>query len=77
MFLKSLNLSLDSDLDSQIMTKAKTTYAYKIQSIVREFPDECMESIKVKIHSIRFYPLLSVFACVQKRLRFSTINENT
>ena len=26
------------------MPKVKTTYAYKIQSIVKEFPDEFMES---------------------------------
>ena len=26
------------------MPKVKTTYAYKIQSIVNEFPDEFMES---------------------------------
>ena len=28
------------------MPKVKTTYAYKIQPIVKEFPDEVMESIK-------------------------------
>ena len=33
---KYLNLSLDGELDSQIMPKVKTTYAYKIQSIVKE-----------------------------------------
>ena len=27
------------------MPKVKTTYVYKIQSIVKEFPDEFMESI--------------------------------
>ena len=27
------------------MPKVKTTYAYEIQSIVKEFPDEFMESI--------------------------------
>ena len=27
------------------MPKAKTIYAYKIQSIVKEFPDEFMQSI--------------------------------
>ena len=27
------------------MPKVKTTYAYKIQSIVKEFPSEFMESI--------------------------------
>ena len=39
------NLSLDSDLDSLIMPKVKTTYAYKVQSIVKEFLDQFMESI--------------------------------
>ena len=33
--MKYLNLSLDSDLDSVIEPKVKTTYAYKIQSIAR------------------------------------------
>ena len=27
------------------MPKVKTTYTYKIQSIVKEFPDKCMKSI--------------------------------
>ena len=27
------------------MPKVETTYSYKIQSIVKEFPDEFMESI--------------------------------
>ena len=31
------------------MPKVKTTYAYKIQSIVEEFPDKFMESIKTII----------------------------
>ena len=30
---KVLNLCLDSDLDSWIMLKVKTAYAYKIQSV--------------------------------------------
>ena len=32
------------------MPKVKTTYAYKIQSIVKEFPDEFMQSINSKLH---------------------------
>ena len=32
------------------MPKVKTTYAYKIQSIVKEFPDEFMESINNQLH---------------------------
>ena len=48
--IKYLNLSLDSDLDSLIMPKVKATYAYKIQSIVKNFPDEFMENIKNQLH---------------------------
>ena len=43
--MKYINLSLDSDFGSYILPKVKTTYAYKIQSVVKEFPDEFMESI--------------------------------
>ena len=32
------------------MQKVKTTYAYKIQSIVKEFPDEFMESINNQLY---------------------------
>ena len=32
------------------MPKVKTTYAYKIQSIVKEFPDEFMESINNQLY---------------------------
>ena len=32
------------------MPKAKTTYAYKIQSIVKEFPDEFMQSINNELY---------------------------
>ena len=32
------------------MPKVKTTYAYKIHSIVKEFPDEFMESINNQIY---------------------------
>ena len=32
------------------MPKVKTTYAYKIQSIVKEFPDEFMESINKQLY---------------------------
>ena len=32
------------------MPKVKTTYAYKIQSIVKEFPDEFMESINSELY---------------------------
>ena len=32
------------------MPKVKTTYAYKIQSIVREFPDVFMESINNQLY---------------------------
>ena len=32
------------------MTKVKTTYAYKIQSIVKEFPDEFMQSFNNKLY---------------------------
>ena len=32
------------------MPKVKTTYAYKIQSIVKEFPDEFMESINDQLY---------------------------
>ena len=31
------------------MPKVKTTYAYKIRSIVEEFPDEFMEGINIVI----------------------------
>ena len=43
-------MSLDSDLDSLIMPKVKTTHAYKIQFIIKEFPDEFMESINNQLH---------------------------
>ena len=32
------------------MPKVKTTYAYKIQSIVKEIPDEFMESINNQLY---------------------------
>ena len=32
------------------MPKVKTTYAYKIQSIVKEFPDKFMESINNQLY---------------------------
>ena len=32
------------------MPKVKTTYAYKIQSIVKEFPDEFVESINNQLY---------------------------
>ena len=32
------------------MPKVKTTYAYKIQSVVKEFPDEFMESINNQLY---------------------------
>ena len=32
------------------MPKVKTTYAYKIQSIVKEFPDEFMKSINNQLY---------------------------
>ena len=32
------------------MPKVKTTYAYKIQSIVKEFPNEFMESINNQLY---------------------------
>ena len=32
------------------MPKVKTTYAYKIHSIVKEFPDEFMESINNQLY---------------------------
>ena len=32
------------------MQKVKTTYAYKIQSIVKEFPDDFMESINNQLY---------------------------
>ena len=32
------------------MLKVKTTYAYKIQSMVKEFPDELMESINNQLY---------------------------
>ena len=34
------------------MLNVKTTYAYKIQSIIKKFPDEIMESIKKLINYI-------------------------
>ena len=34
------------------MPKVKTTYAYKIQSIVKKFPDEFMESITINYIAI-------------------------
>ena len=32
------------------MPKVKTTYAYKIQSVVKEFPDKFKESINNKLY---------------------------
>ena len=32
------------------MPKVKTTFAYKIQSIVKEFPDECMKNINNQLY---------------------------
>ena len=32
------------------MLKVKTTYAYKIQSIVKEFPDEVLQSINNELY---------------------------
>ena len=32
------------------MPKVKTTYAYKTQSIVKQFPDEFMENINNHLH---------------------------
>ena len=32
------------------MPKVKTTYAYKIQSMVNKFPDEFMESINNQLY---------------------------
>ena len=32
------------------MSKVKTTYAYQIQSIVKEFPDEFMESVNNQLY---------------------------
>ena len=32
------------------MAKVKTIYAYKIQSIVKEFPDKVMESINDQLY---------------------------
>ena len=32
------------------MPKVKTTYAYKVQSIVKEYPDEFMESINNQLY---------------------------
>ena len=43
-------MSLDSGLDSEIMPKIETTYAYKIQSIVKEFLDDFMESIDNQLY---------------------------
>ena len=43
-------MSLDSDLDSDIVLKVKTVYAYKIQSIVKEFPDEFMRSLNNELY---------------------------
>ena len=34
------------------MPKVKTTYAYKIQSIVKEFPDKFMESINNQLQAV-------------------------
>ena len=47
---KVFKFVLDSDLDFCIMPKVKTTYAYKIQSVVKEFPDEFMESINNQLY---------------------------
>ena len=43
-------MSLDSDLDSEIKPKVQTTYAYKIQSIVKEFPDEFIQRINNELY---------------------------
>ena len=48
--MKYLNLSLNSDLDFQIIPKVKTTYACKIQFIVNEFRDEFMGSINNQLY---------------------------
>ena len=45
------------------MPKVKTTYAYKIQSIVKEFPDEFMESINNQL----YYNLCSYAVLCNKR----------
>ena len=50
------------------MPKIKTTYAYKIQSIVKEFPDEFMVSINNELYC----NLCNCAVCYNKR--FLTTN---
>ena len=36
------------------MPKVKTIYAHKVQSVVKEFPDEFMESINNQLPMLQF-----------------------
>ena len=36
-----------------------------------------LTGFKAEKHNIRFYPLSSVFACIQKRLRLSVVIKST
>ena len=56
------------------MPKVKTTYAYKIQSIVKEFPAEFLESINNQL----YYNLCSCAVACNKRflVNFIEIRQN-
>ena len=45
------------------MPKIKTTYAYKIQSVVEEFPDEFMESINNQLYCNLCNCAVSCYKC--------------
>ena len=47
------------------MPKVKISYAYKIQSVVKEFPDESMESINNQLY--RYYNLCNCAVSCNKR----------
>ena len=74
-------MCLDSDLDFQIMPKVKTTYAYKIQSIVKEFPDEFMESINnhiaiwVTLQFLATNPFLLIIIEIRRNIKKSQAAE--
>ena len=51
------------------MLKVKTTYAYKIQSLVKEFPDEFMKSINNQL----YYNLCNCAISCNKRFLFDEI----
>ena len=55
------------------MPKVKTTYAYKIQFIVKEFPDGFMESIKNQLYcnllTVRFLAFLLILIEIRPNIK--------